>query len=90
MALPYTIGGPLTLQARMHKAAEQIREVINPKLMLRVVIVRDVASDAYVANIRMLNQDWTQHSVLPVMIPNDEIDSFPDDTVMTQLTILAG
>lgn len=85
-----TVGGPINLQMYMHKAAQQIREVINPSLMVRVDIMRNLELDAYIANIRLLNQDWILHSALPVQIANDEIDSFPDDTVMAQLMMLAG
>jgi hypothetical protein len=81
---------PRELQVLMSKAESKIRDAINPKLLARVDIVRSLELDVFIVRIRILKQDWTLHSDLHVEVQPDEIDNFPDDTVMAQIMMLAG
>ena len=81
---------PRELQVVTSKAEAKIRNVIDPKLLARVDIMRSVELDVFIVRIRILRQDWTLHSDLHAEIRPDELDKFPDDTLLTQLTMLAG
>mgnify|MGYP003645873193 CR=1 FL=1 len=81
---------PRELQVVTSKAEAKIRNVIDPKLLAKVDIMRSVELDVFIVRIRILRQDWTLHSDLHAEVRPDELDKFPDDTLMTQLTMLAG
>jgi len=78
------------LQVVTSKAEAKIRNAIDPKLLARVDIMRSVELDVFIVRIRILKQDWTLHSDLHVEVRPDELDKFPDETLMAQLMMLAG
>jgi hypothetical protein len=78
------------LQVVTSKAEAKIRNVIDPKLLARVDIMRSVELDVFIVRIRILKQDWTLHSDLHAEVRPDEVDNFPDDTLMAQIMMLAG
>lgn len=81
---------PRELQVVTSKAEAKIRNVIDPKLLARVDIMRSLELDVFIVRIRILKQDWTLHSDLHAEVRSNEIDKFPDETLMTQLMMLAG
>ena len=81
---------PRELQVVTSKAEAKIRNAIDPKLLARVDIVRSVEFDMFIVRIRILRQDWTLHSELHAEVRSDKLDEFPDETLMTQLMMLAG
>lgn len=52
--------------------------------------MRSLELDVFIVRIRILKQDWTLHSDLHAEVRSNEIDKFPDETLMTQLMMLAG
>lgn len=78
------------LQVITSKAEARIRDVIDPRLLARVDIMRSVELDVFIIRIRILKQDWTLHSDLHAEVRPDELEKFPDDTLMAQLMMLAG
>ena len=78
------------LQVVTSKAEAKIRNVIDPKLLARVDIMRSVELDVFIVRIRILKMDWTLHSELHAEVRPDEVDNFPDDTLMAQIMMLAG
>jgi hypothetical protein len=81
---------PRELQVLTSKAEAKIRDAIDPKLLARVDIMRSVELDVFIVRIRILRMDWTLHSDLHAEVRLDEVDNFPDDTLMTQIMMLAG
>ena len=78
------------LQVVTSMAEARIRNAIDPKLLPRVDIMRSVELDVFIIRIRILKQDWTLHSDIHVEVRPDELEKFPDDTLMAQLMMLAG
>lgn len=80
----------LQMQVVTSMAEARIRNAIDPKLLARVDIMRSVELDVFIIRIRILKQDWTLHSDIHVEVRPDELEKFPDDTLMAQLMMLAG
>lgn len=78
------------MQVVTSMAEARIRNAIDPKLLARVDIMRSVELDVFIIRIRILKQDWTLHSDIHVEVRPDELEKFPDDTLMAQLMMLAG
>lgn len=70
------------------RAEMKIREVVQPHFIVRVDVERDLSLDAYRARVRVLNKDWSVHADINEVVR--DIGNFPDQTLLTQVMMVAG
>jgi hypothetical protein len=70
------------------RAEMKIREVVQPHYIVRVDVERNLALDKYTVRVRILNKDWSAHAEVNDVV--EDFGNFPNETLLTQVMMVAG
>jgi len=55
---------------------------------VRVDVERNLALDKYTVRVRILNKDWSAHAEVNDVV--EDFGNFPNETLLTQVMMVAG